>query len=106
MNEVLLGVGEGLAGGMDISPTGLETQMHTLGFGRGKLTFCTWEFHLRAPTRTLTVFCMRPADTTTPWSSRVTRFAAAVNGLSMVRPSRGVVGMGWGSGCRRLPASM
>lgn len=50
----------------------------------GDTTFCTWEFHLRPPTRTLTVFCIRPADTTTPWSSRVTRLAAAVKGLSMV----------------------
>lgn len=52
--------------------------------GGRRPTFCTCEFHFLPPTRTLTVLSMSPADTTTPWSSRVTSFAALVNGLSMV----------------------
>ena len=40
-------------------------------------------FHSRPPTRTLTVLSINPADTTTPWSSRKDRFAAAIICVAM-----------------------
>jgi hypothetical protein len=55
-------------------------------------TFWSLGAYFWPPTRTLTVFCMRPADTTTPWSSWVTRLAALVTGYDIFAGS--VFGLG------------
>ncbi len=56
-------------------------------------TFCTFLFHSRPPTRTLTVFGVRPARTTTPCSSRNVFCAAATIWVAMTMPrSKGAVG--------------
>ena len=102
VDEVLLGVREGLWGEVSVDSPTLDINWRELE--RGGRTLLTIEFHFLPPTRTLTVFCMRPADTTTLWSSRVTRVAAAVKGLSMV-VRVGASSGGLGVGCRRQSAS-
>ena len=77
MDEEVLGEVELLRGeGWLVKDLGLGREARGEGEIGGIHAFLIWLFHFWAPTRTFTVFCMRPAETTTAFICREAEVAS------------------------------
>lgn len=76
--EGRVGLGLGCVARIELKKKRLPLRWKRSGVEKGVLTFLICAFHCWIPIRTLTVFCMRPADTTTAGICRVAAVAILV----------------------------